>query len=495
MRVVTHGATDQSVELYIVDADGLPATGLAYNSSGIDLWYRRNGAAVTSITEATQTASGAHSDGGFVGLGNGVYRLDPPDAAFASGVSHVTFGGTLTGYTVYPVTVQLSAFDLQTATQSVTVSSLGAGVITATSIASDAITAAKVASDVTTEIQSGLATASSIVSIANAITALPDEAAITSAVEAATPGAGFFGGAEAPIADAVWNEARTGHTTSGTFGGYLDAAISGISVGANPNVILSAEIATVGSQTSFTLATGADFNDAYNGQAIVLYDDSNNDYPSVRTVSDYVGATKTVTLSSAPDFTLGTDDSVAIFATAPGSTGASVADIWGADPTDYAAGTMGGDVMKNTDTIVLSEESAEDLADIIGTELQGLMGTTQPRINQPPDPGFTTQVSCRNDGTYKCTKPIRITSGAITQVFAFIDMSPLFGANNLVETVGTPTVSGGSVTASAEGPRDTYAVVELDGTATAGEERTVTVPVTMSSGTQVDVVFDLEVFG
>lgn len=32
-------------------------------------------------------------------------------------------------------------------------------------------------------------------------------------------------------ADAVWDEARTGHTTSGTFGFYIDAAISGISGG------------------------------------------------------------------------------------------------------------------------------------------------------------------------------------------------------------------------------------------------------------------------
>lgn len=125
MRAITHGATDQSIELYIVDnTTGLPVTSLAYNSSGIDLWYRRNGAAVTSITEATQTASGAHSDGGFVHLSHGVYRLDPPDAAFASGVSHVTFGGTITGYTVYPVTVQLTAFDLQTATQNVNVTQL-----------------------------------------------------------------------------------------------------------------------------------------------------------------------------------------------------------------------------------------------------------------------------------------------------------------------------------------------------------------------------------
>jgi hypothetical protein len=114
--MITKGATDQSVTLYIVDnTTGLPVTSLAYNSSGIDLWYRREGAAVTSITEATQTASGAHSDGGFVHLANGVYRLDLPDAAVASGVDSVVVGGTLTGYTVYPVTVQLTGMDLQTA--------------------------------------------------------------------------------------------------------------------------------------------------------------------------------------------------------------------------------------------------------------------------------------------------------------------------------------------------------------------------------------------
>jgi hypothetical protein len=37
-------------------------------------------------------------------------------------------------------------------------------------------------------------------------------------------------------------------------------------------------------------------------------------------------------------------------------------------------------------------------------------------------------------------------------------------------------------------------VVELDGTATASEERTITVPVTMESGTTVSVAFDVKVF-
>jgi len=121
MRIITKGATDQSVSLYIVDnTTGLPVTSLAYNSSGVDLWYRREGAAVTSITEATQTASGAHSDGGFVHLANGVYRLDLPDAAVASGVDSVTVGGTFTGYNVYPVTIQLVAVNPQSATAFIT---------------------------------------------------------------------------------------------------------------------------------------------------------------------------------------------------------------------------------------------------------------------------------------------------------------------------------------------------------------------------------------
>ena len=95
----------------------------------------------------------------------------------------------------------------------------------------------------------------------------------------------------------------------------------------NPNMLLDAEIATVTDQTHFTLATGSTVNDAYNDQAIVLYDDSNSDYPSTRVVNDYVGATKTVTLDSGPVFTLGADDSIKIFVTAPGSTAPTVGQI------------------------------------------------------------------------------------------------------------------------------------------------------------------------
>ena len=44
VRSVKKGATDRSVVIRIVDAtDGTPETGVAYNTSGIDLWYRREG--------------------------------------------------------------------------------------------------------------------------------------------------------------------------------------------------------------------------------------------------------------------------------------------------------------------------------------------------------------------------------------------------------------------------------------------------------------------
>jgi len=70
IRSILKGATDQSVVIRIVDsATGLPETGVEHNTSGIDLWYRREGAAKVSITEAALSAlTDAHSDGGIEAL-------------------------------------------------------------------------------------------------------------------------------------------------------------------------------------------------------------------------------------------------------------------------------------------------------------------------------------------------------------------------------------------------------------------------------------------
>jgi hypothetical protein len=83
-----------------------------WNTSGIDLWYRRESSALVSITEATLAAlTTAHTDGGFLHIGNGEYRLDLPDAAFATGANHVDIGGTVTGMIVEGGRVRLVDYD------------------------------------------------------------------------------------------------------------------------------------------------------------------------------------------------------------------------------------------------------------------------------------------------------------------------------------------------------------------------------------------------
>jgi hypothetical protein len=102
MRPIVKGSTDQSVVIRIVDStDGTPENGVVFNTSGIDLWYRREGAASVDITEATLSAlTDAHSDGGFLLINDGYYRLDLPDAAVATGANGVMIGGTVTGMVV-----------------------------------------------------------------------------------------------------------------------------------------------------------------------------------------------------------------------------------------------------------------------------------------------------------------------------------------------------------------------------------------------------------
>jgi hypothetical protein len=63
----------------------LPVTTVTHATSGLAINQIRNRAAAVSITPVTQTASGAHSDGGFVHVAGGLYRVDTTDATVASG--------------------------------------------------------------------------------------------------------------------------------------------------------------------------------------------------------------------------------------------------------------------------------------------------------------------------------------------------------------------------------------------------------------------------
>jgi len=115
MRSVKKDSTDQSVVIRIIDStDGTPENAVEHDTAGIDLWYRREGATKTSITEAALAAlDSVHLDGGIELIGDGYYRLDPPDAAFATGANGVMIGGTVTGMIVIGTYISLVDYDPQ----------------------------------------------------------------------------------------------------------------------------------------------------------------------------------------------------------------------------------------------------------------------------------------------------------------------------------------------------------------------------------------------
>lgn len=96
--IIAPGATNQSVSFNVVQdagaaAPGEPKTGMVFGDL-TSASYVRQGAARVAITPITLASpSAAHADGGFIEVDAtntpGLYRFDPPDAAFASGVSQV----------------------------------------------------------------------------------------------------------------------------------------------------------------------------------------------------------------------------------------------------------------------------------------------------------------------------------------------------------------------------------------------------------------------
>jgi hypothetical protein len=89
---ITVGSTSQTVNILVLDSSstsGAGLTGLVYNSGSLVAYYVLPRAAAAAITLATQTVTGAYSSGGFVEISSsnvpGLYRLDIPDAALASG--------------------------------------------------------------------------------------------------------------------------------------------------------------------------------------------------------------------------------------------------------------------------------------------------------------------------------------------------------------------------------------------------------------------------
>lgn len=81
-----------------------------------------------------------------------------------------------------------------------------------------------------------------------------------------------------------------------------------------PDAILNTTIATLASQTSFTLTAGPADDDALNNCPVLVHDVASGVQMCIGYVSDYTGSTKTVTLGADPGiFTMAATDNVAVY--------------------------------------------------------------------------------------------------------------------------------------------------------------------------------------
>jgi hypothetical protein len=80
-----------------------------------------------------------------------------------------------------------------------------------------------------------------------------------------------------------------------------------------PSAILNTTIATLSTQTSFTLTTGPAEDDALNGCVALIHDVASAVQKGFAVVSDYTGASKTVTLTAGTTFTVAATDNISFF--------------------------------------------------------------------------------------------------------------------------------------------------------------------------------------
>ena len=102
-QVVAQNQQNVSVRIRILDdSDGTPANGVVEGTTGLEIWYQRDGSedtgaispAVTDFSDLTT----AHLDWAFAPIRKGYYRVDIPDAAFLEGSGSVICGIDATGF-------------------------------------------------------------------------------------------------------------------------------------------------------------------------------------------------------------------------------------------------------------------------------------------------------------------------------------------------------------------------------------------------------------
>ena len=109
--------------------------------------------------------------------------------------------------------------------------------------------------------------------------------------------------------------------------------------GLAPQRLQSTTIATLATQTSFTLTAGSADDDAYQDAYCIVTDQSTAEQKCMGFISAYTGGSKTITLAADPGvFTMATGDTIDIMAVAPGMPAPAAATAADANWNELRAG-------------------------------------------------------------------------------------------------------------------------------------------------------------
>jgi len=316
--------------IFIADSSSTTGAGLAslvYNTASLVAYYFAGDLAnEVQITLATATL-GTFASGGFVAVDNtnmpGWYEIGIPNVALDGGnecAIQLRGAANMVPVNIY---IELDAFDYQTATQPVNTTQFAGQAITAAagipevkvaSIAANAVNASALATDAVTEIQSGLATQTSVDDLptnAELATALgtADDAVLAAiatvqsdtndiqtrlpaALESGRIAAALDSAATAALVDLIWDEPLTGatHNVATSSGKRLRQTTAFQQI---DSTVVDAAATT----TTFVTGLTSAVDDFYNDSMLVFTDGALAG--QVRVIYDYIGATKTIILEEA----------------------------------------------------------------------------------------------------------------------------------------------------------------------------------------------------
>jgi hypothetical protein len=214
----------------------------------------------------------------------------------------------------------------------------------------------------------------------------------------------------ATIADAVWDEPRSGHTAAGSFGEVMQVPDSGTAQGGGSNTL--------------TLRSGASaVDDFYNGGLVFIVGGTGAGQANV--VDDYVGATKVATVARTWKIQ---PDGTSVYVIYPGAAGVTVAQIvagvWDAATSSHQTPGTFGKAVQDLETTLGTPAGASVSADVAA--VKGDSGTLVSRLTAPRATNLDnldTAVSTRATASALATAQADLTSvlAIVNAVAGFVD--------------------------------------------------------------------------